>query len=100
LDDAYDSLEQEEGAAELVKTYVNNLARFLGDDRARSRSTVEANNAAAEYHKLKADSATDALAAEAINISAELKDRTKRQMYMKTLIEKGQAKIQKAPLFL
>jgi hypothetical protein len=34
--------------------------------------------------------------AEAIDISAELKDRTKRQVYMKKLVEKGKAKVAKA----
>ena len=34
-DDAYGGPEQKEGTAELVMTYVNSLAKFLGGDRAR-----------------------------------------------------------------
>jgi hypothetical protein len=88
--DAYDSLEEDEG--KLVEGYRKTLAEVLVDEKlkdlkakkATDTSTVGASDVSAELEKLKAD------------ISAELKDRTKRQMYMEKLVKEGKAKVAKA----
>jgi hypothetical protein len=96
FDDAYDSLENEKGTAELGKAYINNLAKVLGDENVPITSATGAKNVSTEPNKFMANKATKASAAGIVNISAELKARTKRQMYMKKLVEKGQSKIPKA----
>jgi hypothetical protein len=68
--DAYDSLENDNDTAGLVKSYMKTLTTVL-----------------------KAEKASDTSAPEASGVSAELKDPTKRQMHMKKLVEEGQAKV-------
>ncbi|KAF5136431.1 Vegetative incompatibility protein HET-E-1 [Metarhizium anisopliae] len=63
---AYDSLEEDKDTAELVRSYVKTLTTVLGT-------------------RLDIVSGAD--------VSANLKDPTKRQMFMKKLVEEGQAKI-------
>jgi hypothetical protein len=71
-DAAYDSLEEDKDTAELVQSYVKTLATVLRSG------------------------ASESSASDADNIAAELKDRGKRQMYMKKLVEEGRAKVAKA----
>jgi leucyl-tRNA synthetase len=63
---AYDSLEEDKDTTELVRNYVKTLITVLGT---------------------RLDHVSDA------DISANLKDVSKRQMFMKKLVEDGQAKI-------
>ena len=88
--DAYDSLEKDED--KLVEAYRKTLAEVLVDKM---------------LNDLKTRKATDTAAAGASDVSAEredlkakildeLKDRTKRQMHMKMLVENGRAKVAKA----
>jgi hypothetical protein len=71
--DAYDSLENDNDTAELVKSYMRTLTTVLRAEKAPDTS---------------ASGASDALAAP--------KDPTKRQMHMKKLVEEGQAKVSAA----
>lgn len=68
--DAYDSLEHDNDTAKLVKAYVKTLTKVLEADTAPSTSTSGPSD-----------------------VSTELKDSTKRQMYMKKLVEEGRAKV-------
>jgi hypothetical protein len=68
--EAYDSLENDNNNAGLVKAYVNTLTMFL-----------------------KAEKAPDNSASGSIDVSAALKDPTKRQMHMRKLVEDSQTKI-------
>lgn len=68
--DAYDSLENDNDTAELVKSYMKTLTTVL-----------------------KAEKAPGTSASGASDVSAELKDPTKRQMHIKKLVEEGQAKV-------
>lgn len=63
---AYDSLKEEEGTRELVGSYLKTLMKVLGTDP---------------------DIVSD------VDVSADLNDPTKRQMFMKKLVADGQAKI-------
>lgn len=63
---AYDSLEENEDSGELVRCYLKTLMTVLGT---------------------KPDMVSN------LDISADLKDPTRRQMIMKKLVEEGQAKI-------
>ncbi|KAH0555896.1 hypothetical protein GP486_006161, partial [Trichoglossum hirsutum] len=63
---AYDSLENDKDTAELVRSYMKTLEQVLGAE-ASERSAAD--------------------------VSAELKDPTKRQMHMKRLVEEDQARI-------
>jgi hypothetical protein len=71
--DAYDSLENGNDTAELVKSYMKTLTTVL-----------------------KAEKAPDTSASGASDVSAALRDPTKRQMHMKKLVEEGQAKVSTA----
>ena len=71
--DAYDSLENGNDTAELVKSYMKTLATVL-----------------------KAEKAPDTSASRASDVSAAPKDPTERQMHMKKLVEEGQAKVSTA----
>jgi hypothetical protein len=71
--DAYDSLENDNDTAKLVKSYMKTLTTVL-----------------------KAEKALDDSASGDGNVSAELKDPIKRQMHMKKLVEEGQAKVSTA----
>jgi hypothetical protein len=71
--DAYDSLENDNDTAELVKSYMKTLTTVL-----------------------KAEKAPDTSASGDSDVSAELKDPTTRQMHMKKLVEEGQAKVSTA----
>jgi len=68
--DAYDSLEHDNDTAKLVKAYVKTLTKVLEANTAPSISTSEPSD-----------------------VSIELKDSTKRQMYMKKLVEEGRTKV-------
>ena len=63
---AYDSLEDDKDTAELVRSYVKTLGKAL---------------------------VAKASKPSAANVSSKLKDPAKRQIHMKRLVEKGQAKI-------
>jgi hypothetical protein len=71
--DAYDSLKSDNGTSELVKGYVKTLAKYLRAEKARDTSASGADD-----------------------VSTELEDPTKRQMYMKKLVEEGRAKVSTA----
>ena len=71
---------------------MNNLEKFLKAENAPDTS-ADGSNDTAERNNLEAKKATDASAAATIDISAELMDRNKRQMYMQKLVENGRAKI-------
>lgn len=71
--DAYDSLENDNDSAELVKAYIKTLTTVL-----------------------KAEKSLESFASGASDVSTELKDPTKRQMYMKKLVENGQTKVSAA----
>lgn len=71
--DAYDGLEKDPDTAELVKYYVKTVTEVLVAKKASHTS-----------------------AAGTSDISTALKDLAKRQMYMKKLIEEGQAKVCRA----
>jgi hypothetical protein len=68
--DAYDSLENDNETAELVKAYTKTLTMVL-----------------------KAEKASDTSASRASDVSTELKDPIQRQMHMKKLVKDGQAKV-------
>jgi len=68
--DAYDSLEHDNDTAKLVKTYVKTLTKVLEVNTVSSISTSGLSD-----------------------VSIELKDSIKRQMYMKKLVEEGRAKV-------
>ena len=68
--DAYDSLENDNDTAKLVKSYMKTLTAVL-----------------------QAEKASDASASGDSNVSAELKDPIKRQIHMKKLLEDGRAKV-------
>ena len=68
--DAYDSLENDEETANLVKSYGNILALILQNGGVTRTSTTQVPD-----------------------ISAELKDRSKRQMLMQKLVKEGQERI-------
>ena len=71
--DAYDSLENDNDTAELVKSYMKTLTTVL-----------------------KAEKVPDTSASGASDVSAALKDPAKRQTHMKKLVEEGQAKVSTA----
>jgi hypothetical protein len=85
--DAYDRIEKEED--KLVMAYVEALTRFLDPSAAGASDVLS-------HKDPKAEKTTNASNAKTIDISVELQDRTKRQMYMEKLLENGQAKIRKA----
>lgn len=66
---AYDNLKKGDDTAELVRSYVKTLTKVLEDE---------------------SEIASDA------DVTIELEDPTKRQLHMKELVEKGQAKVVKA----
>lgn len=66
---AYCSLEEDEGTAELVQLYVKTLTKALG--------------------------ATPQIAS-GTNVSTDLEDPSKRQMFMEKLVQEGKAKVAKA----
>jgi hypothetical protein len=68
--EAYDSLKNDNDTSELVKGYVKTLVKCLRAEKARGTSASGADDA-----------------------STELEDPTKRQMYMKKLVEEGRAKV-------
>lgn len=68
--DAYDSLENDNNTAGLVKAYVKTLTMVL-----------------------RAEKAPDTSASRVSDVSNELKNLTKRQMHVRTLVEEGQAKV-------
>jgi hypothetical protein len=88
--DAYDSLEKDE--SKLVEAYNNILAEVLTDEklrdlkakRASDTPVTGASDVSTERDDLKA------------RILDELKDRSKRQMHMKLLVEYGKVKVAKA----
>jgi hypothetical protein len=67
---AYDSLRNNDETAKLVKAYLKTLKRVF-----------------------KAEKIPDTPASEASDVSTELEDPMERQMYMKKLLEDGQAKV-------
>jgi hypothetical protein len=71
--DTYDSLENDDDTAKLVKSYMKTLTTVL-----------------------QVEKASDASASGDSNVSAELKDPIKRQMHMKKLVEEGRAKVSAA----
>ena len=71
--DAYDSLENDNDTTGLIKSYMKTLTIVLKAEKAPDTSTPGASD-----------------------VSAELKDPTKRQMHMKKLVEEGQAKVSTA----
>jgi hypothetical protein len=85
--EAYESLEGDEG--KLVKAYVEALTKLLEDKKATDTSAAAASD-------VSADRDLEVPRAGVIDISAELKDRAKRQMYMEKLVKEGQAKVSKA----
>jgi hypothetical protein len=92
--DAYDRIETDEN--KLVEGYRKTLAKVLLDEmpqdpiaeKATNAPAFEVTDGSAELEKRKA-----VLSAE---ISAELKDRTRRQMHLEKLVKQGQAKVAKA----
>jgi N-terminal domain of NWD NACHT-NTPase len=70
--EAYDSLKNDNDTSELVKGYVKTLVKCLRAEKARDTSSG------------------------ADDVSTELEDPTKRQMYMKKLVEEGRAKVSTA----
>jgi hypothetical protein len=71
--EAYDSLENGNDTAELVKSYMKTLTTVLKTEKAPNTS-----------------------ASGTSDVPAELKDPTKRQMHMKKLLEEGRAKVSTA----
>jgi hypothetical protein len=88
--DAYDRFEKDED--KLIIAYVKALTKFLDDEEATNTSTAGASDVASDKD-LKVKKTTEVSGAGTIDLSAELKDRTKRQMYMEKLAENGKAKV-------
>jgi hypothetical protein len=82
--DAYDSLEKDED--DLVKAYVKVLTNFLEQDKDNNASGDRASDISSANTSTAGD----------VDISAELKDRTKRQEFMEKLVNKGKVKVEKA----
>lgn len=90
--DAYDRIEKDE--EKLVKTYMKALTKFLDDEKVTDTAAGASDVSSDKTPTVK--KTTDVSDAGVIDISAELKDRAKRQMYMEKLVENGQAKVRKA----
>lgn len=88
-DDAFDSLETEE--SELVESYRKTLVEVLLEERLKVFKT----KGATRTPIVKSSEISDELKKLRDEISAELKDRAKRQTYMEKLLLEGRAKIAK-----
>jgi hypothetical protein len=94
--DAYDIIEKDED--KLVMAYVKALTKFIDDEKPTDTSAAGAGDVSSDEDP-KVKKPTGVSIAEVIDISTELKDRTKRQMYMEKLVKQGQAKVAKASKF-
>ena len=89
-DDAFDSLETEE--SELVESYRKILVEVLLEEKLKVIKTKEVTRTPI----VKSSDVSDELKELRDEISAELKDRGKRQVHMEKLLLEGRAKIAKA----
>jgi hypothetical protein len=90
--DAYDSLEEDED--KLVEAYVKALTKFLEVEEATDTSAAGASDISTNKD-VKAKETTDISGAGTVDISTKLKNRAKRQMYMKKLVQEGRVKVAK-----
>lgn len=90
--DAYDSLEKDEDTAQFVGPYMETLAEVLDEERASDTFPPRASNGSAKIEGRKANKVSDG----STDISARLKDRTRRQEHMKKLVNDGKERVARA----
>ncbi|KAL5344830.1 hypothetical protein ACLOAV_010227 [Pseudogymnoascus australis] len=94
--DAYDSLEKDEDSAKFVGPYMETLAEVLEEERANDTFPPRASNGSVKIEGRKAKKVSDGSTAGATDISAKLKDRTRRQEHMKKLVNDGKERVARA----
>jgi hypothetical protein len=94
-DDAYDSLEKEEETTNFVEGYIKTLAKVLENEKSQGTSPTGASDVPLEIEsRMKEAAKTPSTGT--TDILATLKDRTRRQEYMRKLVEDGKARIAKS----
>ncbi|KAL5344303.1 hypothetical protein ACLOAV_010732 [Pseudogymnoascus australis] len=91
--DAYDSLEKDEDAAKFVRPYMETLAEVLEEERAKDTFPPRGSNGSAKIEGRKAKKVSDGSSAGTTDVSAKLKDRTRRQEHMQKLVNDGKERV-------
>jgi hypothetical protein len=94
-DDAYDSLEKEEETTKFVEGYIKTLAKVLEDERSQGTSLTGASDVSLEIEGCMKEAANTPSTGPTDTL-ATLNDRTRRQEYMRKLVEDGKARVVKS----